>query len=186
MELHKDYITSYLEEVKQICDQLDQDEIVKFASILHNLTGRCFVLGLGGSAANASHLVNDLRKICKIDATSPLDNVAELTARINDDEWATSISETLKISNINSDDCILVLSVGGGSENTSQSLVEAMKLIKSRDGKIVSIVSRDGGYARKLSDACVLVPTVNQERITPHAEEFQAVVWHLIVNMIKE
>jgi D-sedoheptulose 7-phosphate isomerase len=186
MDNRLNYVASYLEEVKKICDEIDKHEILKFQAILKNLTGRCFVLGLGGSAANASHLVNDLRKLCKIDTLCPMDNVSELTARINDDGWNTSISETLKISNLNENDCVLILSVGGGNETTSQNLVEAMKLAESCGAQIISIVSRDGGYAHKVSDACILIPVVDEDRITPHAEEFQAVLWHLIVNMTRK
>ena len=183
---NKKYIASYLKEVKQICDALDQDKILKFANLLNDLKGRCFILGVGGSAANASHLVNDLRKICKIDALTPLDNISELTARINDDSWDTSLSETLKISNLNENDCIIILSVGGGSNHTSKNLVEAMNLAKQQGTKILSIVSRDGGTAKILSDVCILIPTIQEKRITAHAEEFQGVLWHLIVNLIEE
>lgn len=181
-----DYISRYLDEVVKICGLLDKDQIAKFAEKLNSTNGRCFVLGVGGSAANASHLVNDLRKICKIDAYSPLDNVAELTARINDDCWETSLSETLKVSRINEDDCIIILSVGGGSVATSRNLVEAMYLAQQSGAKVLSIVGRDGGEAAQLSDACILIPTVEESRITPHAEEFQGVVWHLVVSLLKD
>ncbi len=178
------YTETYLKEVKEICDGLDREDLAEFADTLKYLTGRCFVIGVGGSAANCSHLVNDLRKICNIDASSPLDNVSELTARINDDGWATSISESLLVSNINRDDCLIVLSVGGGSANTSKCLTDAMLLAQEKGCKILSIVSRDGGAALLISDTCILIPVRTVSRITPHAEEFQSIIWHMIVNEI--
>ena len=178
------YIDTYLNEVKQICDGLDRKQLQEFTETLSDLKGRCFVIGVGGSAANCSHLVNDLRKICKIDASTPLDNVSELTARINDDGWATSISESLLVSNVNIDDCLIVLSVGGGSVNTSKCLTEAMLTAQETGCKILSIVSRDGGAAKLMSDVYILIPIISSLRITPHAEEFQGIVWHMIVNNI--
>lgn len=178
------YIDTYLEEVKTICDNLDRYDLEQFYNILKNLEGRCFVVGMGGSAANCSHLINDLRKLCNIDTQSPLDNVSELTARINDDGWDTCISNSLEVSKINQDDCLLVLSVGGGSDTTSQPLVNAMRLAARKKAKIISIVSRDGGKARQMSDACVLIPVIDKKRITPHAEEFQGIIWHMIVNYL--
>ncbi len=178
------YIDTYFDEVKQICDSLDRTSIEQFTQVLRDLKGRCFVIGVGGSAANCSHLVNDLRKICKIDASTPLDNVAELTARINDDGWDTSISNTLEISNINQDDCLIVLSVGGGSQDTSECLTEAILLAYREECTILSIVSRDGGIANRYSDVSILIPVISQSRITPHAEEFQSIIWHMIVNNI--
>ena len=180
-----DYISRYLDEVVAICGLIDKEQIAKFAHILKSIKGRCFILGLGGSAANASHLVNDLRKICNIEAYCPLDNVSELTARINDVSWEASLSDTLKVSKINEDDCVIILSVGGGSDTTSKNLVAAMTLAKEVGAKVLSIVSRDGGEARKLSDACVLIPVVDDNRVTPHAEEFQGIIWHLVVNLLK-
>lgn len=178
------YIDTYLQEVKTICDSLDRHDLEQLYNILKNLQGRCFVVGIGGSAANCSHLINDLRKLCSIDAKSPLDNVSELTARINDDGWDTCISNSLEVSKINENDCLLVLSVGGGSDTTSQPLVNAMRLAIKKNAKIVSIVSRDGGKAKQMSDVCVLIPILDEKRITPHAEEFQAIIWHMIVNYI--
>ena len=148
--------------------------------------GRLFFLGVGGSAANASHAVNDFRKIGGIESYAITDNVAELTARVNDEGWDTSFSEWLKISNLNDTDAIVIFSVGGGSENTSQNIVKAIDLAKERNSTVLSIVSRDGGYSKQHSDVCYLIPIVNESRITPHAEEFQGVVWHLLVNMVKE
>ena len=180
------YFDIYLSEVKTICDLLDREQINSFANILKNTTGRCFVVGLGGSAANSTHLVNDLRKLCRIESYSPLDNVSELTARINDDSWESSIKDCLTVSNINEDDCLLVLSVGGGSETTSQPLVQSMRFAKEQGCKVISIVSRNGGEAKTLSDSYILIPMIHENRITPHAEEFQGVLWHMIVNAITD
>ena len=176
------FTRNYLNEVQEIAKQLDEEQILKAVDILANLQGRLFILGVGGSAANASHAVNDFRKIAGIEAYAPTDNVAELTARTNDDGWETVFSNWLKVSKLNSQDALLVLSVGGGSATTSKNLVEAMQLAKTEKAKIISIVGRDGGYAGRLSDACILIPNVYPDHVTPLVESFQAVVWHLIVN----
>jgi D-sedoheptulose 7-phosphate isomerase len=176
------YITEYLNEVQDIAEQLDQSAIEKAVDILTNLKGRLFILGVGGSAANASHAVNDFRKITGIEAYAPTDNVAELTARTNDDGWETVFSDWLLTSKLGPWDVLLILSVGGGSSTTSQNLVKAMQLALSKSVQIISIVGRDGGHAMKVSDACILIPIVSQDRITPHQESFQAVIWHLLVN----
>tara|TARA_Y100000034_G_scaffold134110_1_gene201654 strand:- start:316 stop:894 length:579 start_codon:yes stop_codon:yes gene_type:complete len=184
---YEEYIDSYLQEVTEIVGLIDRGEVASLArhiSSLRRNNGRLFIFGVGGSAANASHAVNDFRKILGIESYSPLDNVSELTARINDDGWDTSISRWLKTSKISSNDAVLVFSVGGGSETTSQNLVCAMQEAEAVGAKILSIVSRSGGQAKKKSDCCVLVPIVNETRITPHAEEWQAVLWHLIVNCV--
>ena len=141
-------------------------------------------MGIGGSAANCSHAVNDFRKIVGIEAYAPTDNVSELTARTNDDGWATIFSESLKISHLSALDCLFVLSVGGGNieKNISPNLVEALKYGKSLGARIIGIVGRDGGYTAKVADACVIIPTVNTDNITPHSEAFQAVIWHLLVS----
>jgi len=181
------YTERFLAETTIIAQTIDKDEIVEAIQILEGLKrsgGRLFILGVGGSAANASHAVNDFRKLAGIEAYSPTDNVAELTARTNDEGWNTSFRKWLEISRIDDNDALLVLSVGGGSEVTSQNIVEAIDLAVSREAKIVAIVSRDGGYARLNADACVLVPVVAEERITPHAEGWQGVIWHLMVNAI--
>lgn len=181
------YIDTYLAETIRIANEIPREEIAKAVAILRALRengGRLFILGVGGSAANASHAVNDFRKIGGIETYAPTDNVAELTARTNDDGWDTSFVEWLKISRIEGKDAVLVLSVGGGSATTSQNIVRALKLAQERGARILSIVSRSGGYAKEVSDACVLVPVVAEERITPHAEGWQGVVWHLLVNAI--
>ena len=185
--MYKDYIKKYLEETVEIAQGLDVEEINKSVEILKEVkknNGRLFILGVGGSAANASHAVNDFRKIGGIECYAPTDNVAELTARTNDEGWETTFVEWLKISHLSSKDVLLVFSVGGGSERTSSNIVSALRYGKKNGSKILTIVSRDGGYSRNVSDACILVPVVADERITPHAEGWQGVVWHLLVNAI--
>ena len=180
-------IEKYLSETIAIAGLLDITRLSGLLAGLSNLrdnSGRLFIIGVGGSAANASHAVNDFRKIAEIDACSPLDNVSELTARINDDGWDSCITNTLGVSNFGPNDAILTLSVGGGSETTSLNLVRAMEYAKSTGGKVFGIVSRDGGMTAKLADEFVIIHTVNNETITPHAEEFQAVVWHMLVTLL--
>ncbi|MBO5550972.1 MAG: SIS domain-containing protein [Lachnospiraceae bacterium] len=183
----KEYIANYIKETVQVAEGLPQDQIEKAVEVLRKVRtdeGRLFILGVGGSAANASHAVNDFRKIGGIETYAPTDNVSELTARTNDEGWDTTFTEWLKISRINARDAVMVLSVGGGNEHASPNIVEALKLAKEKGAKIISIVSRDGGYSKKVSDACVLVPVVDDKRITPHAEGFQGIVWHLLVNAL--
>ncbi|MCR4739109.1 MAG: SIS domain-containing protein [Lachnospiraceae bacterium] len=185
--MDKDYIDSYLEETKKIVETVDREQIKKGIEILRETRdkgGRLFILGVGGSAANASHAVNDFRKIGKIETYAPTDNVSELTARTNDEGWETTFSEWLKTSRINEKDTIMVFSVGGGSETTSLNIVNALKLGKENNSKVISIVSRTGGYSKEVSDACILIPVVNDKRITPHAEGWQGVIWHLMVNAL--
>jgi D-sedoheptulose 7-phosphate isomerase len=185
----KNLAINYINEVKQICDLISIEEIVQFSEVVKNIKnnkGRLFFLGVGGSAANASHAVNDFRKILGIESYAITDNVSELTARINDDGWETSFSNWLKISNLSKDDAIVIFSVGGGSDITSKNIVKAIDFAKLVNAKILSIVSRDGGYSKKYSDVCVLIPVVDTDKITPHAEEWQGIVWHLIVSCIKE
>ena len=181
------HIRKYLNEVKVIADLIDETELSKFISYIkqcRQINGRIFVIGVGGSAANASHAVNDFRKICNIETYSVSENVSELTARINDVGWNTCYSEWLKTSKLNFNDLLLVFSVGGGSETTSQNLVEAMNFAKKNKSIILSVVSRDGGYAKKLSDSCILIPVIDNSRITPHAEEWQGIILHLVVNYL--
>ncbi len=185
--MSREYVDNYLAETQEIVTKISRDEIVKAAGILKALQekkGRLFILGVGGSAANASHAVNDFRKIGGIEAYAPTDNVSELTARTNDEGWETTFCEWLKLSKIGKQDVVLVLSVGGGSKTTSLNIVNALKLAKEQGAGIISIVSRDGGYAKTVSDACILIPVVHENRITPHAEGWQGVIWHLLVNAI--
>jgi D-sedoheptulose 7-phosphate isomerase len=186
-EKYNQYICNYLNEVAEIANKISKESIVDFANEIRNLKdtqGRLFIFGVGGSAANSSHAVNDFRKILNIETYSPLDNVSELTARINDESWDISLVNWLKVSKLNKSDVILIFSVGGGSDTTSRNLVEVMKYAKLNGSKILSIVSRNGGYAKQLSDVCVLIPVLSDNTITPHAEEWQAVVWHMIVSCI--
>ncbi len=178
---------TFLTEAKAVIDRLNVQAIEAVVETLADTRergGRLFILGVGGSAANASHAVNDFRKIAGIEAYAPTDNVSELTARTNDEGWATTFEAWLKVSRLNSADTVLVLSVGGGDleRNVSPNLVNALNAARDARASIVGIVGRDGGYTAKLADACVIVPTVNADHITPHAEAFQAVVWHLIVS----
>lgn len=182
------YVTTYLNETETIAKTIDKQAIVQAAATLRTIKdngGRLFILGVGGSAANASHAVNDFRKIGCMEAYAPTDNVSELTARVNDESWESVFATWLQGSKLCGNDGLLIFSVGGGGANVSQNLVKAMDLAKERGAKIVSVVSRDGGYAKQVSDACVLVPVVDQDRITPHAEGWQGVVWHMLVNVIK-
>jgi len=181
------FTRTHIDESIKILKDIDQICIEKIIDILCEVKlkkGRIFFLGVGGSAANASHAVNDFRKIVNIECYAPTDNVSELTARTNDEGWDTVFSEWLKISNINSNDCIFILSVGGGNfeKNISPNLVKALKLAKKINSKIVGIVGKDGGYTAKVADAALIIPTVNNNSITPHTESFQCLIWHLIVS----
>jgi len=183
----KAYTEQYMNETQEITQTIDKDEIVKAIEIISTVQkngGRMFILGVGGSAANASHAVNDFRKIAGIETYAPTDNVAELTARTNDEGWNTTFTKWLETSKLCDKDALLVLSVGGGSETTSLNIKEAIDMAVREKAKVVAIVSRDGGYAKRNADACVLIPVVSDEHITPHAEGWQGVVWHLIVNAL--
>lgn len=179
------FTQQYLYETMLVANKLNPEQIESCVDILsktkENL-GRLFIIGVGGSAANASHAVNDFRKICGIEAYAPTDNVAELTARTNDEGWQYVFSQWLAGSRITERDCVMVLSVGGGSPTTSQCLVLAVQYAKSFHVPVIGIVGRDGGETWKMADACILIPTVNDAHITPHAESFQAILWHLMVN----
>lgn len=181
----QNYIDTYLAETITIAKAIDHAGVARAIDILRALrsgSGRLFVLGVGGSAANASHATNDFRKIAGIEAYCPTDNSAELTAWTNDVGWEIVFEAWLKTSRIGSADVLLIFSVGGGTATTSQNLVRAMQLAQKVGAKIISVVSRDGGFAAKASDACIRVPVVAPERITPHAEGWQAIIWHLLVN----
>ena len=181
------YVATYLQETIQIAQTLDTGSIEHAIQLLRSVRerqGRLFILGVGGSAGNASHAVNDFRKIAGMEAYAPTDNVSELTAWTNDVGWDVVFTEWLKTSHLKALDSLLVLSVGGGSATTSLNLVRAMEHARQVGAGIVSIVSRDGGRAKELADVTVLVPVVAQARITPHAEGWQGVVWHLMVNAL--
>lgn len=181
------FAKQFFEEAKTILDGLNLEAAEKMATLLaatRAAGGRLFILGVGGSAANASHAVNDFRKIVGIETYAPTDNVSELTARTNDEGWATVFEAWLKTSKLSSKDVLLIFSVGGGNleKNVSPNLVAALKLAKEVGAKILGIVGRDGGYTAQVADAVVIVPTVNPTHVTPHAEAFQAVVWHMLVS----
>jgi D-sedoheptulose 7-phosphate isomerase len=181
------FAKEFLAEAVQVISQLDGASIERAAALLASTRaagGRLFILGVGGSAANASHAVNDFRKIAGIEAYAPTDNVAELTARANDEGWSSIFDGWLRVSRLRPEDLLLIFSVGGGNveQNVSPNLVAALKYAKSVGAKIIGVVGRDGGYTATVADACVLIPTVNPAHITPHTEAFQAVVWHLLVS----
>jgi D-sedoheptulose 7-phosphate isomerase len=181
------YARKHLEEAAEIIRRIDIEKIERLAETLAELRlqrGRLFFLGVGGSAGNCSHAVNDFRKIVGIESYAPTDNVSELTARTNDEGWDTVFSEWLKVSRLSPRDAVFIMSVGGGNleKNISPNLVSALKHAKSVGAKILGIVGRDGGYTATVADAVVIVPTVNADTITPHTEAFQAVVWHLLVS----
>ena len=182
-----DFTKRYLDEVIGVAEGLDRKAIVRLVDGLVDVRargGRLFILGVGGSAANASHAANDFRKIVGMEAYAPTDNVPELTARINDDGWETSFANWLRGSRLGGRDCVLVFSVGGGDaeRNVSTNLVRAVEYAKSVGARVYVIAGRAGGFTAKVADVCVIIPTVNAEMVTPHTEAFQAVVWHLLVS----
>ena len=177
----------YLNEANQIIDRLDEKKIEKLVDLINEIKlndGRIFFLGVGGSAGNCSHAVNDFRKIVGVECYAPTDNVSELTARTNDEGWKTIFVEWLRVSKLTNKDLIFIFSVGGGSieKNISVNLVEAIKYGKSLGSRITGVVGKDGGYTAQNSDTCIIIPIVNDQNITPHTEAFQAVIWHLIVS----
>lgn len=181
------HISNYFKDIENISNLIDKDKIQSLASSIYQTKkkgGRIFFLGVGGSAGNCSHAVNDFRKICNVESYCPSDNVSELTARINDDGWETSFANWLKISKLNSKDSLFIMSVGGGNikKKVSMNLVEAINYGKKKGSKILGIVGRDGGFLKKKGNEVVLVPTVNKNKITPHVESFQAVIWHCLVS----
>lgn len=181
------FAEQFVAEAAEILQQLDTAAVERVAALLaacRAAGGRLFILGVGGSAANASHAVNDFRKICGMEAYAPTDNVSELTARTNDEGWAGVFEGWLKVSRLRAGDALLVFSVGGGNveKNVSPNLVAAIRYARSVGATVTGIVGRDGGYTAQAADACVIVPTVNAIHVTPHAEAFQAVIWHLLVS----
>jgi len=178
---------TYLEEAIEVTSMISAEKVesmVQLLKIVKNEKGRIFFLGVGGSAANAGHAVNDFRKLAGIESYAPTDNVAELTARTNDEGWQTVFVEWLKVSNLNTKDCIFILSVGGGDKarNVSVNLCEALDYAKSIGARITGIVGRDGGYTATMADVCLVIPTVNKDTVTPHSESCQALIWHLMVS----
>jgi len=177
----------YFNEVQDICKQLDFEKIEVIVSELCNLRsigGRLFFLGVGGSAGNCGHAVNDFRKLCKIESYAPTDNVSELTARTNDNGWDTVFSDWLKVSNFSNKDAVMVFSVGGGNteKNVSPNLVKAVDFVKKCNGKVFGIIGKSDGYVNKIGDHVLVIPMVNEQRVTPHSESFQAIVWHCLVS----
>jgi len=181
------YVDRYLAEAQAVIEAVDRDEVrrlIESCQAVRSACGRVFLLGVGGSAANASHAVNDFRKIAGIEAYAPTDNVSELTARTNDDSWAETFAPWLRTSRLSAQDAVFVLSVGGGSESTSQNIVAAVDLAKSVGAKVLGIVGRDGGYTYRNGDAVVRIPPQSDDTITPLAEAFQGVVWHLVATAL--
>lgn len=181
------YAQDHIAEAIEIANRINVGAIEKMADLLAEVKaqgGRIFFLGVGGSAGNCGHAVNDFRKIVGIESYAPTDNVSELTARTNDEGWATVFVEWLKVSKLQPKDALFIFSVGGGNleKNISPNLVEALKYAKAIGAKVTGVVGRDGGYTAQVADACCIIPTVNAETITPHSEAFQAVVWHLLVS----
>jgi len=181
------YSKQHLDESIEITRAIDPEIVEKIVDVLADVKstgGRLFILGVGGSAANAGHAVNDFRKLAGIETYAPTDNVAELTARTNDEGWQTVFSGWLKVSKLNVKDCLFILSVGGGNKekNVKPNLIEAIDLAKEVGARVTGIVGRDGGYTAQNADVCLVVPTVNPGTVTPHSESFQTVIWHLMVS----
>lgn len=181
------YINQYIDEMKQITEQIDKTEIKKIVDLISDVRekkGRIFFIGAGGGAGNSTHAVNDFRKIAGIESYTPSDNVSELTARTNDDGWESVFVEYLKTSKLNKNDMVFVFSVGGGNKekNISVNIIKALEYAKKMNAKICGVVGRDGGYTKKVADACVVIPPINKNTVTPHTEAYQGVIWHMIVS----
>ena len=183
MSFSQDHLFETIEIIQQISTE-KIEEMIQILLEVKQSGGRLFVLGVGGSAANASHAVNDFRKLAGLESYAPTDNISELTARTNDEGWSTVFSGWLKISRLNPNDCILVLSVGGGDKekNISTNLIEAIDYANKIGAKVIGIIGRDGGYTAKHANTCIIVPTINPNSVTPHAESFQTIIWHLMVS----
>ena len=182
-----DYVSQHIAETAKIIELLDKKSILNIINLIEKIKndkGRLFFIGVGGSAANCSHAVNDFRKLAGVECYAPTDNVSELTARTNDEGWDTVFSEWLRVSNVRKEDGLFVLSVGGGNneKNVSVNIINAINLCLERNSKIMGIVGRDDGHLARQADSCVVVPNVNPDNVTPHSEAFQAVIWHLIVS----
>ena len=181
------HIEQYFKQAGSIVDQIDKQQIAVLVAALIELRkggGRLFLLGVGGSAGNASHAVNDFRKLCALEAYAPTDNVSELSARINDEGWDGALAAWLKVSRLSSKDALLILSVGGGNleKSVSVNLIQAIDLARERKAKVFGIVGRDGGHTKQAGDVVVVIPPVSEKNVTPHSEAFQAVVWHCLVS----
>ena len=181
------HVKKFFQKINIISEKIDKNQILKLVNTLIEIRkrkGRVFFLGVGGSAGNCSHAVNDFRKICEIECYAPTDNVSELTARINDDGWESSFKNWLKVSNLNSKDAIFIMSVGGGNKqkNVSVNLIEAIEFSKKRGAKVLGIVGRDGGHTKKFGDLVILIPTVDNSLVSPYCESFQSLVWHCLVS----
>ena len=187
MKKTNNHIKKFFEEINMVSKKIDKNQISKLVNTLakiRNRKGRVFFLGVGGSAANCSHAVNDFRKICEIECYAPTDNVSELTARINDDGWESALANWLKVSNLNSRDAIFIMSVGGGNKkkNVSVNLIKAIEFAKKKRARILGIVGRDGGYTKKVGDNVILIPTIDKKLVTPYCESFHSIVWHCLVS----
>ena len=187
MTSNNEHVYKFFEQVKLISEKIDKSQIenlVKQILTVKKEGGRLFFLGVGGSAANSSHAVNDFRKICEIESYTPTDNSSELTARINDDGWESAFVNWLKVSNLNSKDALFVMSVGGGNKekNVSVNLIKAIQFAKKVNAKVLGIVGRDGGYTKKVGDNVILVPTIDKKLVTPYSESFHSVIWHCLVS----
>ena len=181
------YSDQHLFETIEIIKKIDTKQIENIVDLILNVRkekGRIFFLGVGGSAGNCSHAVNDFRKICEIECYTPTDNVSELTARINDDGWESAFANWLKVSNLNSKDAVFIMSVGGGNKekNVSVNLIKAIQFAKKVNAKVLGIVGRDGGYTKKVGDNVILIPTINKKLVTPFSESFHSVIWHCLVS----
>jgi D-sedoheptulose 7-phosphate isomerase len=183
----KNHIENYFDQVGTLSDLIDKKQIEQMIKTLIKIRkrkGRVFFLGVGGSAGNCSHAVNDFRKICEIESYTPTDNVSELTARINDDGWESSLKNWLKVSNLNSKDAIFIMSVGGGNikKKVSVNIIKAIEFSKKRKTNVLGIVGRDGGYTKKFGNLVILIPTIDKKLVTPYCESFQSVIWHCLVS----
>ncbi len=188
MKKYSNFLEDFYSDIGSIANLIDKESILKLTLSIKKVRdknkGRIFFLGVGGSAGNSSHAVNDFRKICQVESYTPLDNVSELTARINDDGWDTSLVNWLKISNLSKKDAIFIFSVGGGNliKKISVNLIEAVKFAKKRKAKIFGVVGKQNGYVAKYGDNVVIIPEVNKKHVTPYSEAYQAVIWHSIVS----
>ena len=187
MKKSNNHVLNYFANIGKLADKINKKQIEILAKILKKIRkkkGKIFFLGVGGSAGNCSHAVNDFRKICEIDCYAPTDNVSELTARINDDGWESAFANWLAVSNINSKDAIFIMSVGGGNKekNVSVNLIKAIQFAKKRKAKVLGIVGRDGGYTKKVGDNVILIPTIDKRLVTPYSESFHSIIWHCLVS----